>query len=89
MDDHNDDLDSNCSSSSLGSIDDLCPNTLDLTSGDFSAINTQLFSVLAYNINSITSNSKKDVLESFARNLNIDILALTETKLSDAIPECV
>ena len=89
MDDHNDDLDSNCSSSSLSSIDDLCPTTLDLTSGDFSVINTQLFSVLAYNINSITSNSKLDTLESYARDLNIDILALTETKLSDAIPESV
>ena len=89
MDDNTEDQCSNCSSSSLGSVDELNPNTLDLTTGDYSAINTQLFSVLAYNINSITATSKKDQLESMAHELNLDIIALTETKLSDSIQESV
>ena len=85
--DTDDDDCSNCSD--VGSVDELNPNTLDLTTGDFSAINTQLFSVLAYNINSITATSKKDVLESMAHELNLDIIALTETKLSDSVQESV
>ena len=89
MDDNTEDQCSTCSSSSLGSIDDLNPNTLDLTTGDYSVINTQLFSVLAYNINSITASSKKDQLESMAHELNLDIIALTETKLCDAVQESV
>ena len=94
MDDNQDDDCSDCSLDSLGSVDDVddsddSPNTLDLTSGDFSPINTQLFSVLAYNINSITSAFKKDQLESMAHNLNLDIIALTETKLNDSVQESV
>ena len=89
MDDNTEDQCSTCSSSSLGSIDDLNPNTLDLTTGDYSVINTQLFSVLAYNINSITASSKKDQLESMAHELNLDIIALTETKLCDSVQESV
>ena len=63
MDDNQDDDCSDCSLDSLGSVDDVddsddSPNTLDLTSGDFSPINTQLFSVLAYNINSIVPLKK-------------------------------
>ena len=55
--DTDDDDCSNCTE--VGSVDELNPNTLDPTTGDFSAINNQLFSVLAYNINSITATSKR------------------------------
>ena len=85
-----DDIDDNSSDcSSTCSIDELQPSTLDLTSGDYSAINPKLFSILAYNINSITAPSKLDLLEATAHELNLDVIALTETKLNDQIHESV
>ena len=69
MDDLTNDNDSN--SSDTESISDLDPNTLDLSHGDFSQINTKLLNIASYNINSITHGNRKDVIESLAHQLNL------------------
>ena len=48
-----DDL-ANDNDSDTESISDLDPNTLDLSHGDFSQINSKLQNIASYNINSIT-----------------------------------
>ena len=83
MDDLTNDNDSN--SSDTESISDLDPNTLDLSHGDFSQINTKLLNIASYNINSITHGNRKDVIESLAHQLNLAAICLTETKLDDLV----
>ena len=85
MDDLTNDNDSNCSDTD--SISDLDPNTLDLSGGDFSQINTKLFNIASYNVNSITHGSRKDEIESLAHQLNLAAICLTETKLDDLVHE--
>ena len=53
-----DDNQSDCSDTD--SLSDLDPQVIDLKSGDFSPINTKLFNIASYNINSIASGNKKD-----------------------------
>ena len=87
MDDSINDNDSNCSDTE--SISDLDPNTIDLTDGDFTQINTKLLNIASYNINSITHGSRKDEIEIIAHQLNLAVICLTETKLDDNVhPSC-
>ena len=83
MDDIDNDNHSNCSDTE--SISDLDPNTLDLSCGDYSQINTKLLNIASYNINSITHGSRKDEIESLAHQLNLAAICLTETKLDDLV----
>ena len=83
MGDIDNDNHSNCSDTE--SISDLDPNTLDLSCGDFSQINTKLLNIASYNINSITHGSRKDEIESLAHQLNLAAICLTETKLDDLV----
>ena len=83
MDNPSNDNESYCSDTE--SISDLDPNTLDLTNGDYSQINTKLLNIASYNINSITHGSRKDEIESLAHKLNLAAICLTETKLDDLV----
>ena len=76
---------STASIDSLGSIDDLEPQTFNFSDGNFRKINTDLFNILHYNVNSILN--KMDQIESRGRELNADIICLTETKLDDRVAE--
>ena len=80
-----DDNQSECSDTD--SLSDLDPQTIDLTNGDFSPINTKLFNIASYNINSITCGNKRDQIESLAHQLNLAAICLTETKLDDNVHE--
>ena len=80
-----DDNQSECSDTD--SLSDLDPQTIDLTNGDFSPINTKLFNIASYNINSITSGNKRDQIESLAHQLNLAAICLSETKLDDNVHE--
>jgi hypothetical protein len=73
--------------SDTGSIDELVPNTLDLSDGDFKLIKTDYLSILSINIDSITSHSKLDQLELLVKELNLSALAISESKLDDTISE--
>ena len=73
--------------SDTDSLSDLDPQTIDLTNGDFSPINTKLFNIASYNINSITSGNKRDQIESLAHQLNLAAICLSETKLDDNVHE--
>ena len=83
MDDIADENESNCSDT--GSISDLDPRTLDLSSGDFSQVNTKLLNIASLNVNSITHGSRRDEIESLAHQLNLAAICLTETKLDDLV----
>ena len=85
MDDIADENESNCSDT--GSISDLDPRTLDLSSGDFSQVNTKLLNIASLNVNSITHGSRRDEIESLAHQLNLAAICLTETKLDDLVHE--
>ena len=79
-----------CSSTdSLGSTSDLEPGCIDLSGGDFSIVNHNLLNVTHYNINSLTCRSKLEELGSLGRQINLDIIAISETKLDDNIQESV
>ena len=81
---------SECSSTnSLDSTTDLDPGCVDLTNGDFSVVNLDLLNIAAFNINSLTSRSKIDELSCLGRQLNLDVIALSETKLNDNLHDCV
>ena len=67
---------STASIDSLGSIDDLEPQTFNFSDGNFRKINTDLFNILHYNVNSILN--KMDQIESRGRELNADIICLRE-----------
>ena len=49
-------------------------------------INTDNFTIVQYNINSITANGRLDQLSDICSILKLDILILTESKLDDTIP---
>ena len=85
MDNTIDDNQSDCSDTD--SLSDLDPQTIDLTCGDLSPINTKLFNIASYNINSITSGNKRDQIESLAHQLNLAAICLSETKLDDNVHE--
>ena len=61
------------------------PNTLNLTDGDFSKVNKQLFNIGFYNINSITFGDRINQLYDYCRKLNLSILGICESKLDDTI----
>ena len=61
------------------------PNTLNLTDGDFSKVNKQLFNVGFYNVNSITFGDRINQLYDYCRKLNLSILGICESKLDDTI----
>ena len=79
-----------CSSTdSLGSTSDTEPGCIDLTGGDLSVINNNLLNVAHYNINSLTCRTKLEELGSLGRQINLDVIAISESKLDDNIQESV
>ena len=81
---------SNCSSTdSLGSTSDLAPGCVDLSAGDYSSVNRNLLNVAHYNINSITCRTKLEQIGSLGRQLNLSVIAISETKLDDNIQDSV
>ena len=84
------DTTSTCSSTdSQGSMSDLDPSCIDLSNGDFTIVNNNLLNIMGYNINSLTAGIKLEELGSLARTMNIDLIAISETKLNDNIQESV
>ena len=81
---------SNCSSSdSLGSASDLVPGCLDLSAGDYSCVNNNLLNVAHYNVNSLTCRTKLEQIGSLGRQINLSVIAISETKLDDNIQDSV
>ena len=81
---------SSCSENdSLGSATELEPACLDLSAGDLSAVNTNLLNIAHFNVNSITCNSKLEQIGSLARQINLSVIAISETKLDEGIHESV
>ena len=81
---------SNCSSSeSLGSTSDLVPGCIDLSTGDYSSVNTNLLNVSHYNVNSLTCRTKLEQIGSLGRQINLSVIAISETKLDDNIQDSV
>ena len=76
---------STASNDSLGSLDDLEPQTHDFSDGNFSKVNKDLLNILHYNVNSV--QNKMDQIEARSKELNADIICLTETKLDDKVAE--
>ena len=89
MTDSNDDMISDicsdCSDiSDLSDIDIISSVNFDLSNG--SPINIDDFSILHFNINSITAEGRIEQLHFICQTLNIDVLVLTESKLDETIP---
>ena len=61
------------------------PLTHDFTDGNFDKVNKNLFNILHFNVNSVLN--KIDQIEVRIRELNADIICLTETKLDDKVAE--
>ena len=80
------DVSSNVSDMSyLSDLDNECLSyNYDLSNG--SPIDTNNFTIVHYNINSITAPGRLDQLSDISSVLKLDILVLTESKLDDTIP---
>ena len=66
-----------------GMLENISPKTLDMTDGDYTCINQELFSIVSMNVNSITKGSRVSELSNMCISLNADILLLQETKIDD------
>ena len=80
------DVSSNVSDLSyLSDFDNECQSySYDLSNG--SPINTNNFTIIHYNINSITANGRLEQLSDICSVLHLDVLIITESKLDDTIP---
>ena len=81
----NDDNWSTVSSDSLGSLDDLEPQTFNFTDGNYEKINKNLLNIVHYNVNSVLN--KIDRISALSRDIGADIICLTESKLDDTVHE--
>ena len=69
----------------LSDLEDECQSYhFDLSNG--SPIDTNNFTIVHYNVNSITANGRLDQLSDICSILKLDVLILTESKLDDTIP---
>ena len=80
-----DDTWSTVSSDSLGSVDELEPATLDFSDGIYDKVNKNLLNIIHFNVNSLLN--KIDQIEAQIKELNADVICLTETKLDDNVAE--
>ena len=72
-----DDTWSTASSDSMGSVNDLEPQTLDFSDGKYEKVNKNVFNIIQFNVNSLLN--KIDQIEAQIKELNADIIFLTET----------
>ena len=77
---------SDTSDTSYQSDTDFQPFSINFDISNGSPIDTNNFTVISYNINSITAFGRLDELTDICNTLKVGVLILTETKLDDTIP---
>ena len=77
---------SECSDTSYMSAFDNAPLSVQYDLSNGSPIDREMFTVVHYNINSITAEGRLDRLTEVCNTLNISVLLLTESKLDSTVP---